>query len=116
MALSTNDVQTTCSQHFIMYDLPIGFQIGNFLRFLNFTQVFIVMNDFKGILKIATQHNVGTTTCHIGGHGNHAWLTRLRHNIGFALMLFGIQDIVFQALLIQQMRHQLWGFNAGGTH
>ena len=90
-----------------MYDLPIGFQIGNFLCFLHFAQVFIVVYGFEGIFKIATQHNVGTAACHISSHCNHAWFTRLRHNIGFALMLFGIQDIVFQTLLIQQMRHQL---------
>ena len=49
---------------------------------------------------VTSKYDVGTASGHIGGNGNRADFTGLGHNEGFALVLFCVQDIVGDALLI----------------
>ena len=44
--------------------------------------------------KVAAQHNVGATARHVGGNGDHLAAPSLGHDVGFTLMLFGIEHLV----------------------
>ena len=54
-------------------------------------------------LRIAPQHDVGTTAGHVGGHGDRPELAGLGDNLGLLLMVFGVEDVVLDALLGQQL-------------
>ena len=116
MALGADYVQAAGGQHFFMLGFPAVFQIGNAAGFFFFAEALIGIDGMALMLHIATQHDIGAAAGHIGGHGNHARFAGLRHNQSLALVLFGIQHIVRQTLLIQQLGHQFGVFNAGGTH
>jgi hypothetical protein len=59
-----------------------------------------IRHSGKFYLQIATQHNVSTTTRHIGCDGHCAGLTGLCHDFGFARMLFGIQNLMLNLVFI----------------
>ncbi len=44
-------------------------------------------------LGVAAQHDIGTTACHVGGDGDGALFTGLRHDLGFALVVLGVQHV-----------------------
>ena len=115
VALRTDNVQATRFQNTPIVFLPALLQRMNFGLFLRVGQLFVRTNGFGLVLHVAAQHDIRTTACHIGGNGNHARFTSLRHNQGFALVFFGVQHIVRQPCLIQQARYQFRVFNGGGA-
>ena len=66
-------------------------------------------------LRVAAQHNVGATAGHVGGHGDGAELAGLGHDLGFLLVVFGVEDVVLDALLGEQLGQQLRLFDGGGA-
>ena len=52
---------------------------------------------------VATQHNIGAAACHIGGDSNRALLAGLRNDFRLTLMLLCVQNVVLDALLLQQL-------------
>ena len=44
-------------------------------------------------LGVAAQHDIGTTACHVGGDGDGTLFTGLRHDLGFALVVLGVQHV-----------------------
>ena len=65
---------------------------------------------------VAAEQDVGTAACHVGGDRDHALASGLRHNLGFALVILGIQHDVLDALLLQKLREAFGFFDRGGTH
>ena len=65
---------------------------------------------------VAAQHDVGTAACHIGGDGHGAQLARLGYDLGFLLMVLGVQDAVGDALPLQKLTQDFALFNGNGTH
>ena len=61
---------------------------------------------------IAAQHDVGAAACHVGGDGHSALLAGLRNDLRLALMLLGVQNIMLDAALFQQLGQRLALFNA----
>ena len=116
MALGTDNMQTAGFQYALMVGFPAVFQSFDTRLFFFLAEQLIGQDGIALMFHIAAQHNIGTATGHIGGHGNHTGFTRLRYNQRFALVFFGVQYVVRQACLIEQMRHQLGVFNGGGTH
>ena len=51
------------------------------------------------VLGIAAQHDIRTTAGHVGGHGDGAQLTGLRHDLRLTLMVLGVQYVVLDARL-----------------
>lgn len=45
--------------------------------------------------QIATELNIGTATGHVGGDGDRSRYTGLRDDIGFLLVIAGVQDLEF---------------------
>ena len=46
------------------------------------------------LLHLGGELDVGTTTCHVGGNGNHALASCLSHDFSLALVQLGIEHIV----------------------
>ena len=44
-------------------------------------------------LGVAAQHDIGTTACHVGGDGDGTLFTGLCYDLGFALVVFGVQHV-----------------------
>ena len=44
-------------------------------------------------LGVAAQHDIGAAACHVGGDGNGALFTGLRYDLGFALVVLGVQHV-----------------------
>ena len=89
--------------------LPLGSELSDFL-----VTGIIQLFDFG--FYIATEDNIGTATGHIGGDGDRPWTPSFNNNIGFTLVLFSIQYIVFNPSLFQHLGEQLGGFHRGGAH
>ena len=116
VAFGTDNVQTTGFQYALVVGFPAVFQGLDARLFFFLAKQFISQNGIALMFHITAQHNIGTATGHISGHGNHAGFTRLRYNQRFALVFFGVQYVVRQTGLVKQMRHQLGVFNGGSTH
>ena len=52
-------------------------------------------------LGVAPQHNVGAAARHVGGHSDRPELARLGHDLRFLLVVLGVQDVVFDALALE---------------
>ena len=102
VAFGADDVQTACGQHFFVFALPVVLQCLNFGLFFAFRQPFVGADGIDLRLDVAAQYDVGTAPGHIGGHGNHARLPGLRHNIGFTGVFFGVEHVVVEAFFLQQ--------------
>ena len=94
-----------------MQRFPFVVQRLNLTRFFFVAQFFIVVDELCLFLHIAAEHNVGTTTGHIGGNGDRARTTGLRDDVRFTFVLFRVQYIVRDFFLFQQSREQLGGFD-----
>src|SRR6185437_14788658 len=64
---------------------------------------------------IAAQQNIGAAARHVGGDGDHAKVTGLGDDLGFALVEFGIQHDVPDILALENVREQLGLFNRRGA-
>ena len=106
MTFCAYDMQTACFHDFVVLFLPAVFQFGDTCCFFFFAQVFIGTDGICLMFDVTSKYDVGTASGHIGGNGNRADFTGLGHNEGFPLVLFCVQDIVGDALLIQQMGNQ----------
>ena len=62
---------------------------------------------------VSAEQNVGPAASHVGGDRDHAFASRLRHNLRFALVILRVQDDVLDSLLLQQLRKALGLFNRG---
>src|SRR5262249_52913317 len=65
---------------------------------------------------IATQQDVCATPRHIGRNRHSPFASGLRHNLRFALMLLGIQDVVGNALAFEHAAEAFRFFNGNGSH
>ena len=68
------------------------------------------------ILGVAAQHDIGTTACHVGGDGHGPQLAGLGHDLGFLLMVLGVEDIVGDTLFLEHFAQQLGLFNGNCAH
>ncbi len=55
-------------------------------------------------IKVATEHNIGTSTCHVGRNRDRTGTTGLLHDYRLTLVLLRIQYLVLDAFLLQQRR------------
>ena len=94
MTFSGNDAQTTQRLDRLMVFCPLGTNRFNSLLLLHRVQRHIGIHRFQSLTDVATQHNVGPATRHIGGDGDHFGASGLCHDIGFARMLLGIEHLM----------------------
>ena len=65
---------------------------------------------------VAAQHDIRTTACHVGGDGNGTLLAGLCHDLGFALVVLGVQHVEVAGVLLQHLGQDLALFHADGAH
>ena len=94
MALCCNDAQATECFDFFMVGLPLGAQPADFCFFSAGVQRLIGFHGLDEFLDIAAQHDVSTTTSHVGGNRDHAGTSGLRHDVGLTRVLLGIEHLV----------------------
>src|SRR6266567_2727841 len=96
-----------CLQYFVLF---LFRHVSDVLldRFLFFrTFVFILLwhltDEVHMLCRVATQHDVGTTTSHVGSDGHCSTTPRLCDNLRLTLVMFCIQHIVWYALPVEQL-------------
>ena len=67
-------------------------------------------------LRVAAQHDVGTTTSHVGGNGDGVGFAGLGHNGRFFFMVFGVEHLVLDALSFQKTAQLFGFFDGNGAH
>ncbi len=75
-----------------------------------------MMAKTTGRTRFWCELNIGTTTRHVGGDGYGAGLTGFGNNLGFTLVLLGVQDLVVDLPQLQHAAQQFGDFNGSGTH
>ena len=116
MSLSGDDAQATQGSHLLMIRGPLAAYGCDLLRLGGDIQGFIKFNRGDGLLHIATEHNIRTPACHVGGNRDHFCATRLGHDVRLSRMLLGVQDLVGQFFGIQQLGDDFRIFNRRRSH
>ena len=65
--------------------------------------------------RVAAEEDVGTTTGHVGGDGDHAEAAGLGYDFGFLLVEFCVEDDVADGLALEDLGEEFGLFDAGGT-
>ena len=94
MALGGNDAQATQSLDLFVHSQPLGARGSHFVLTCFLVQTFVGLHGLNVFFNVATQDNVGTASRHVGGNGDHAGAASLGHDVGFARVLLGIQDLM----------------------
>ena len=63
----------------------------------------------------AAEQDVRTTTGHVGGDGNGALATSLRHDLRLALVILGVEDVVLDAPLVEDAGEPLGVLDGHGA-
>ncbi len=116
MALGGNDAQSTQGLDLLVHHFPLFTQFVDARLTDGLRQALIAFNGLHVFFNVAAQHNVGATTRHVGGNRDHAGTTGLGHDVRFAGVLLGVEHLVRQLVLGQQLCNQLGVFNRGGAH
>ena len=66
-------------------------------------------------LHVAAQHDVGTTACHVGGHGHGALAAGHGHDGRFLGVLLGVEHLMRDARHVEQRGDDLGALHAGGA-
>ena len=102
----------SCVQHFLIVCICIADCFCN-----DFFRIFPLPHFCLGKeFGITTQHNIRTTTSHIGGNGNCTQLTSLCNDLCFLCVILCVQDFVLDALSFQHAGEQFRFFNGNGTY
>ena len=67
-------------------------------------------------LGVAAQHDVGAAARHVGCHSDGPQLAGLGHDLRLALVVLGVQEVVLDARLLQQLAEMLVLLNGHGAH
>ena len=116
MALGSNDAQPAGRFNLFMVGVPLAADRLDLLLPLRGIQTGIGLQGFEHTCDISAQHDIGTTAGHVGGDGDHFQAARLGHDVGLAGMLLGIEHLMRQFFLFQQLRDDLGVFDGGGAH
>ena len=115
VALGADDVQTALLEHFLVDLLPFFLEAGDLGLLGLGVQVLAHLDGVDDAGTAATQLDVGTPARHVGGDGDLVRPAGLRHDLGLAIMLLGVEHVVRQPGLLQQVGHQLGVLDGGGA-
>ena len=110
MTLGAKHVEATKFCHFVMRSLNRRLCVGQSLRprcfvvfgRLNRRQTTRFERVCRHKLRIATEHNVGASSSHIGRNSNCALRSGLGDNRRLALVVLRVEDLVRHTALLQQ--------------
>ena len=89
MTLGANNVQAARFNHLFVAFLPF------LLDMLPLAFVCVFPSRIQLGREAAAQHDIRTTTRHVGGDGHGFRPAGIRHDDGFTLMLLGVEHFVF---------------------
>jgi hypothetical protein len=112
--LGADDVQAAE----LLHELPLGLhplalldfsdQLHPFvLRHVEASGVFILQERPGHCLRVAAEDDVRTAAGHVRGDRDCALAARLGHDLGFALVMLGVEHFVLDAALLQEPRQPL---------
>src|SRR3569833_1657304 len=101
MTLGADAVQATRGQHPFVMALPFFFCAIDHHRFG------MLAECGEHGLETSAEHDVSAAARHIGGDGHTAGAPSLRYDLCLALVLFGVEHLMLDALLIKQLREVL---------
>ena len=123
VTLGTKHVQTAELDDLFMLVLDLLLDFGQGARPTLFILVRSVIRRVAFGLKlrigeefdVAAEHDIGTTACHVGSHGDGALTACDGHDGGFLVMLLRVQHLVRNVGNVKQGRHDFRGFHGSGT-
>src|SRR5690606_20124380 len=89
--------------------LPIGLDLRDLLL-----GGIVHRRDFD--FPVAAQQDVGTTAGHVGGDGDGTRATGLGDDLGFLVVVLGVEHLVLDAFLLQQARDVFGAFDGRRAH
>ena len=101
-------MQATGLFYNVMAFLPCGFDCLNLFRRWIFQFI-----HFR--FPVTSQHDIGTTSRHVGGDSNGSRITCIGDDFRFLCVEFGVQHIVFNTGFIQRIGKQFGFFNGDCT-
>ena len=121
MTLGADNTQTTrggycltlSSADFLCFFARSFFLLLSSLSWLN---SLVTKGIFSHDIWVATQKNIGTTTCHVGCNSNCTLTTSLSNNLCLTLMELSVQNVVLNAAFRQNARNTLGVVNGNGTN
>ena len=136
VTLGTDDMQTTGGEHLIVALLPVRLDAvdtaciqTHVLRHLG-TGIsadtiidqgcsrfgFSCTNRCQLSFQTATEHDIGSTTRHVGRDGHRARAPGVLDDACFALVLLGVQDFVRDVLFLEKTCQIFTGLDRGGSN
>ena len=116
MPFGGDDAQTTQTGHLLVVFAPLCLQAFKLLLFLTGIQRRIGFDCLYQLADIAAEHNVGASAGHVGGNCDHPGTASLRHDVGLARMLLGVEHLMRQLFFFKQSCNDLGVFNRCGAH
>ena len=99
-----------------MVFLPLRTQLLDARLLAGLIQRLIGIDSFHRLVHVAAQHDIRAAAGHVGGNGDHLGTPGLRHDIGFAGMLLGVEHLMRQLLFLQQLGNDFRVLNRRGAH
>ncbi|RMV05524.1 hypothetical protein ALP17_05450 [Pseudomonas savastanoi] len=109
VALGGNNVQATRFDHLLMAFLPVSLDLCDLLR----GRIFQIGDLY---FPVTAQQDVGTATRHVGSNGQSTRTTGLRDDFCFFFVELGVQNLVIDAFLLEQVGHVFGGFDGRCTY
>jgi hypothetical protein len=112
MALGPENVEPAGRDDLLFVFFAVGPNFFEDLELACIRQIlFPVQNLFEHEVGIAAQDNVSAAARHIRGDGDGALASGLGDDLGFSLMLLGVEDVVFHAVPAQESGESLRFFD-----
>ena len=96
-------VKLSCSEDLLVVCISETDSLGDYLLGDLTLSQFCSCEEFS----VTAQHDIGTTSCHVGSDGNSAVLTGLSNDLSFLSVLLGVEDFVLDALSLQHSGEEL---------
>jgi len=121
MALGADDGQAAGGKHALALGLAgllgLGVKLLELLgRHVLHGQALVLQALAHQLVGVAAQQDVGTTTGHVSSDGHGAVASGLGHDMGLALVMLGVEDLVRDAALGKGGRQLLGAFDGDGAH
>ncbi len=109
VTLGSDHMQPARLENRLMALLPIGLDLRDLLL-----GGILHRRDFD--FPVAAQQDVGTTAGHVGGDGDRTRATGLGDDLGFLVVVLGVEHLVLDAFLLQQARDVFGAFDGRRAH
>ena len=113
--LRADDLEAAGVKHLLVQLLPFLAQRLDARRLVGLGNGSILLERCDLALGVAAEHDIGAAAGHVGGDGHHARTTRLNDDLGFARMLLGVEHLMRQLCIGQQLGEEFRVLDRGGA-